>query len=64
MKRLPIEHAKIYEEFIQEQFLVETNYDNFNAVAADMEQEQTMQRSQKNSTKIKRQTKQIDFISE
>ena len=43
---------------------METNYDNFNAVAADMEQEQTMQRSQKNSTKIIRQTKQIDFISE
>ena len=64
MKRLPIEHPKIYEAFIQEQLLVETNYDNFNAVAADMEQEQTMQRSQKNSTKIIRQTKQIDFISE
>ena len=64
MKRLPIEHPKIYEEFIQEQLLVETNYDNFNAVAADMEQEQTMQRPQKNSTEIIRQTKQIDFISE
>ena len=64
MKRLPIEHPKIYEEFIQVQFLVETNYDNFNAVATVMEQEQTMQRSQKNSTEIIRQTKQIDFISE
>lgn len=33
---IKIKHPKIYEEFIQGQFVLKTNYTNFNFVAADM----------------------------
>lgn len=33
---IKIKHPKIYEEFIQGQFVVKTSYGNFNFVAADM----------------------------
>ena len=33
---IKIKHPKIYEEFIQGQFVLKTNYANFNFIAADM----------------------------
>ena len=45
MNHLPVEHPHIYEDFLQGHFVVKTSPGNFNAVAANMKFEQTIQRS-------------------
>ena len=50
MHRLPIEHPQIYN-------VIKTNPGSFNAVAADMKLEQTIQWSSKNASGIIEQTR-------
>ena len=61
---LPTEHPDIYELFLAGHFVVKTNIGLFNAVAPDMESEQTIQRSKVLGVMVIGQTSDIKFVTE
>ena len=61
---LPTEHPDIYELFLAGHFVVKTNICSFNAVAPDMELEQTIQRSKVLLGVVIGQTSNIKFVAE
>ena len=65
IRQLHISHPDVYEQFkANHMFVVKTNTGSFNAEAADMKLEQTIQRSKKGAVGTTGQTKQSGFVSE
>ena len=64
MRRLPDDHPEIYEKFKAGNFVVNESKKAFSAVSPDMKLEQTIQRSQKSSSGIIGQTRQVSYVSE
>ena len=64
MRKLPQDHPEIYEKFMQGFLVVKQNNGVFNAVAPDMQLEQTIQRSKKSVKEIIGQTRQVAYVSQ
>ena len=64
MLRLPETAPRIYQVFLQGQFVVKRTPGMFKAVAADQSLEQTINRSQKSSGGIFGSTRKKDFVAE
>ena len=64
MRRLPQDHPEIYEKFRTGHFVVNESQRAFNAVSNDMKLKQTIQRSQKSTSGIIGQTRQVSYVSE
>ena len=64
LKGLKEKHRKLYDTFLAGDFVVKSNKGSFNAVAADLKLEQTIQRSAKSSKGIIGQSKAVDFVTE
>ena len=63
MRKLPLEHPDIYDQFKNNQMIVvKTNRGSFNVVAPDMRLEQSIQRSKKGAGGIIGQTKQVSLV--